>query len=64
MKAVSRVRFGAAADPAAVARVRGSVRRTRDSRTGALAVRLERSLLRRGWRSPVGIRLLAVVERP
>lgn len=64
VKACSRLRFGRTADPAAVIRVREDVRRTRGSRLGTLAVRLERALLSRGIRSPGGIRLLAVVERP
>jgi hypothetical protein len=45
-------------------RVAADIARTRDSRVGRLACRLEEALLRYGVRLPLGIRELLVVRRP
>ena len=45
-------------------RVVGDISRTRHSRTGRMAVRLEQSLLDAGIRLPFGVRCMAILRRP
>jgi SAM-dependent methyltransferase len=64
VKKRNRRRFDQLRGAALEERVKGDIANTQNSRLGAWACRLERSLLRRGIRLPFGIRGLSVVRRP
>ncbi len=64
VKRLNRLRFDHLAGDALRARVALDIANTKDSRIGHATVRIEKWLLERGIRLPVGVRNLVVIRRP